>query len=84
MVIFKYIQSKITVDNFDFKKKCEEVAAKTEGFSGRELSKLMVSCQAGTFASETGKFTEQMFDHKLQLALDAHKKKMQWKSEHEV
>jgi ATPase family AAA domain-containing protein 3A/B len=75
--------SKIKVDNFDFKKKCEEIATKTEGFSGRELSKLLVACQASTYASDDGTFTEKMFETKLELALDAHKKKMQWKSEHE-
>jgi ATPase family AAA domain-containing protein 3A/B len=72
------------VDNFDFKKKCEEIATKTDGFSGRELSKLLVACQAATYASDDGLFTEKMFDKKLELALDAHKKKMEWKSDFET
>lgn len=72
------------MDNFNFVKKCEEIAQKTEGFSGRELSKLIVSCQAATYASDDGIFTEKMFDEKLKLALEAHEKKQKWKSESEV
>jgi ATPase family AAA domain-containing protein 3A/B len=75
--IFYY--SKITVEQFDFQKKCDKAAAKTDGFSGRELSKLMVSCQPATFASDTGVFTSKMFDEKIELALIAHKKKMEWR-----
>ncbi len=56
---------------------------KTEGFSGRELSKLLVACQAATYASDDGIFTEKMFDKKLDLALESHKKKQEWKSEFE-
>ena len=79
--IFRF--SKIKVDNFDFKKKCEEIATKLDSFSGREISKLMVSCQAATFASDSGLFTEKIFDQKVELALISHKKKMEWRSEHE-
>ncbi len=64
-------------------KKCEELAAKTQGFSGREISKLIVSCQAGAYASEDGKLTEKMINDKLALALLAHEKKMIWRSEEE-
>jgi ATPase family AAA domain-containing protein 3A/B len=68
------------LDNFDFIKKCEELAAKTDGFSGREISKLIVSCQAGAYASEEGKLTEAMINEKLRLALLGHEKKMKWRS----
>ncbi len=68
------------MDNFDFIKKCEELAAKTDGFSGREISKLIVSCQAGAYASEEGKLTEAMINEKLRLALLGHEKKMKWRS----
>ena len=80
---FFFFLRKIKVDNFDFKQKCEQVAAKLDGFSGREISKLMVSCQAATFASDSGIFDEKMFDQKVDLALISHKKKMEWRSEHE-
>jgi hypothetical protein len=43
----------------------------------------MVSCQAATFASDSGVFDEKMFDQKVELALISHKKKMEWRSEHE-
>lgn len=73
----------IKLDNFDFVKKCEELAAKTDGFSGREISKLIVSCQAGAYASEDGVLTENIIEQKLKFALDAHEKKMKWRSEQE-
>jgi ATPase family AAA domain-containing protein 3A/B len=71
------------LDKFDFSKKCEELAKKTEGFSGREISKLIVSCQAGAYSSEDGMLTEKMIDDKLALALVSHEKKMQWRSTEE-
>ena len=64
-------------------KKCDHLAERTEGFSGREISKLIVACQAGAYASDDGKLTEKMIDEKLELALKAHDKKMQWRSEGE-
>ena len=73
----------IKLDTFDFIKKCEDLAQKTEGFSGREISKLIVSCQAGAYASEEGKLTEKMIDEKLSLALASHDKKMKWRSSEE-
>ncbi|CAF0919107.1 unnamed protein product [Brachionus calyciflorus] len=71
----------IKLDSFDFIKKCDELAQKTDGFSGREISKLIVSCQAGAYASEDGMLTEKMISDKLKFALDAHEKKMKWRSE---
>lgn len=71
------------MDNFDFIKKCEDLASRTNGFSGREISKLIVSCQAGAFAAEDGKLTEKMIEDKLKLAMDAHDKKMKWRSDFE-
>lgn len=68
---------------FDFTKKCEELAKRTEGYSGREISKLIVSCQAGAYASEDGVLTEQMIEEKLQQSLDSHDKKIKWRSEEE-
>lgn len=73
----------IKLDKFDFVQKCEYLAQKTEGFSGREISKLIVSCQAGAYASEDGMLTEKMIGDKLAFALDAHEKKMKWRSEQE-
>ena len=65
-----YYKRQLKIDNFNLIKKCEELAEKTEKFSGREISKLIVSCQAGA-------------NDKLRLALLAHEKKMKWRSEGE-
>jgi ATPase family AAA domain-containing protein 3A/B len=78
-----FIYRQIKLENFDFGKKCEEIAAKTDGFSGRELSKLIVSFQAGAYASEDGKLTEEMINKKLEFSLIAHQNKMKWRSENE-
>jgi ATPase family AAA domain-containing protein 3A/B len=74
----------IKLDKFDFSAKCAQLAAKTEGFSGREISKLIVACQAGAYSSEDGTLTEKMIDEKLALALASHEKKMEWRSVEEV
>ncbi len=71
------------MDKFDFSKKCEQLAVKTDGYSGREISKLIVSCQAGAYASEDGILTEKMVDDKLAQSLASHEKKMKWRSEEE-
>lgn len=76
-------RKQLKLDTFDLIKKCEDLASKSSGFSGREISKLIVSCQAGAYASEDGKLTEKMIDEKLSLALLAHEKKMKWRSEGE-
>ncbi len=71
------------MDKFDFSKKCEELAVKTDGYSGREISKLIVSCQAGAYASEDGILTEKMVDVKLAQSLASHEKKIKWRSDEE-
>lgn len=71
------------MDKFDFIAKCEYLASKTDGFSGREISKLIVACQAGAYAAEDGMLTEKMIEEKLRLALESHDKKMKWRSDFE-
>jgi ATPase family AAA domain-containing protein 3A/B len=71
------------LEQFDFIKKCAELASKTDKFSGREISKLIVSCQAAAYASEDGILTEKMIDEKLKQALESHEKKIKWRSEEE-
>ncbi|KAL7667889.1 hypothetical protein ACOME3_008616 [Neoechinorhynchus agilis] len=83
----KYIVStlrgkrKIRVGDFDFTNVCDKIAEKTEGFSGRELSKLIVACQASAFASDDCVLTEEMINNKLEHACMAHKKKTIWNVE---
>lgn len=43
--------SPIKVGDFDFEKKCEELAERTDGFSGREIAKLLAACQVCSFSS---------------------------------
>ena len=47
------------------------------------MSKLIVACQAGAYASEDGKLTEKMINEKLALAIASHEKKMKWRSDEE-
>lgn len=35
----------IKIGEFDFEKKCEDLAQRTDGFSGREIAKLLAACQ---------------------------------------
>jgi len=76
-------RKQIKLDNFDFIKKCEYLATKTDGYSGREISKLIVSCQAGAYSSDDGKLTEKMIDAKLDSSLASHEKKQKWRSDEE-
>jgi hypothetical protein len=45
-----YLFSPIKIDGFDFEKKCEELAQRTDGFSGREIAKLLAACQVSLFS----------------------------------
>jgi ATPase family AAA domain-containing protein 3A/B len=52
---------------------CLKRAAKvTEGFSGRELAKLMASVQAAAYGTPNATLTSQVFDHTLQAKLRQH------------
>jgi ATPase family AAA domain-containing protein 3A/B len=69
--------------SFNFTDKCNQLAEKTDTFSGRELSKLIVSCQAAAYSSDDGVLTEKMIDDKLKQALESHEKKIKWRSDEE-
>ncbi|CAF4360723.1 unnamed protein product, partial [Rotaria sp. Silwood2] len=73
----------IKIGPFDFEKKCEELAQRTDGFSGREIAKLLAACQASAYASEDGTLTEEMIDKKFRDALESHRKKVEWRAEEE-
>jgi ATPase family AAA domain-containing protein 3A/B len=73
----------IKIGAFDFEKKCEELAQRTDGFSGREIAKLLAACQASAYASEDATLTEEMIDKKLRDALESHLKKVEWRAEEE-
>ncbi|CAG5981089.1 unnamed protein product [Menidia menidia] len=63
---------------FDYGKKCSEIAGRTEGMSGREISKLGVAWQAAAYSSEDGVLTEAMIDARVDDAVKQHHQKMDW------
>ena len=44
-IIVSSLLRRIKVDDFDFNKKCQEIAIQTEGLSGREIAKLGIAWQ---------------------------------------
>nr|CDS27523.1 ATPase family AAA domain containing protein [Hymenolepis microstoma] len=66
-------------DSIDYAAKCKEVAALTEGLSGRELSKVAIAWQTMAFSSEDGTLTEEMMDNVVKNAIEANKKKQEWR-----
>lgn len=69
---------RLKVAQFDYGKKCSEVAQLTEGMSGREIAQLAVAWQAMAYSSEDGVLTEAMMDARVQDAVQQHQQKMQW------
>ncbi|KAK0056454.1 ATPase family AAA domain-containing protein 3-A [Biomphalaria pfeifferi] len=69
---------RLRVAEFDYGKKCQEIAEKTEGLSGREISKLAVAWQAKAYASEKGVLTEEMIDDIVNDSVQQHAKKVAW------
>lgn len=65
-------------NEFDWIKKMQQLAKKTEGLSGRELSKLVFGWQASAYASEDGVLTEEIIDRNTAEALRQHAQKMNW------
>ncbi|XP_040181738.1 ATPase family AAA domain-containing protein 3A [Rana temporaria] len=71
-------KQRLKVAQFDYGKKCTELATITEGMSGREISKLGVAWQAAAYASEDGILTEAMIDARVADAVRQHMQKMEW------
>ncbi|XP_019691560.2 ATPase family AAA domain-containing protein 3 isoform X2 [Felis catus] len=71
-------KQRLKLAQFDYGKKCSEIAHLTEGMSGREISQLAVAWQAMAYASEDGVLTEAMVDARVQDAIQQHQQKMQW------
>lgn len=57
----------------------EEVAQRIDGFSGREISKLVIAFQAAAYGSSTSIFTREMMEEVLDHHLTAHRQKEEWK-----
>ncbi|KHN80083.1 ATPase family AAA domain-containing protein 3-B [Toxocara canis] len=71
-------KQRLKMANFNWSEKCHEIALKTEGMSGRELSKLVLGWQASAYASEDGVLTTDMIDRNTAEAMVQHGRKMQW------
>lgn len=76
-------KKRLKVAQFDYGAKCSEIAAKVDGLSGREISKLGVAWQAAAYASDDGILTEKIIDEKVADSIKAHKKKVAWQKEQE-
>ncbi|PAV63701.1 hypothetical protein WR25_07809 [Diploscapter pachys] len=75
---------RLKLAEFDWVKKCAEIADRTEGLSGRELSKLVIGWQASAYASEDGVLTSAMIDANTEDAIRQHKHKMEWLEEEQI
>uniref|UniRef100_A0A674HHL8 ATPase family AAA domain containing 3A n=1 Tax=Taeniopygia guttata TaxID=59729 RepID=A0A674HHL8_TAEGU len=71
-------KQRLKLAQFDYGKKCSEIARLTEGMSGREISQLAVAWQAAAYASEDGVLTEAMMDARVADAVQQHRQKMEW------
>ncbi|KAJ0411970.1 hypothetical protein ATCC90586_009927 [Pythium insidiosum] len=58
----------------------QDVAARIDGFSGREISKLVIAFQAAAYGSATSVFNKQMLEDVLEHHLTAHRQKEEWKN----
>jgi ATPase family AAA domain-containing protein 3A/B len=68
-----YVEDDITDDVYD------SVATRIDGFSGREISKLVIAFQASAYGSATSVFTKDMLEDVLANHLTAHTQKEAWK-----
>ncbi|KER25210.1 hypothetical protein T265_07312 [Opisthorchis viverrini] len=66
-------------DNVEYATECADVARRTEGLSGREISKIAIAWQTAAYASEDGILTKPMMDTVVQSAIEANRKKREWR-----
>lgn len=82
--LFLSASGNLTIDNsINLNELVKSLAGKTEGFTGREISKLIISMQASTLSSEDGVLTPKIVDSCLQSALFSHSQKRTWLSNYE-
>lgn len=70
--------SRMKIANFDFSKKCQQIAEVTKGLSGREISKIAIAWQASAYGSPDGVLTEEMMDERVEEAVRQHRQKVEW------
>ncbi|VDM21871.1 unnamed protein product [Wuchereria bancrofti] len=71
-------KARLKLADFDWVKKCTDIAQKTDGMSGRQLSKLVIGWQAAAYASEDGVLTTEMIDRCTHEMVNQHKQKIMW------
>ncbi|KAL7077271.1 hypothetical protein ACQ4LE_003289 [Meloidogyne hapla] len=71
-------RQRLKLGNFEWIPKMKEIAERTKGMSGRELSKLVFGWQASAYASEDGILTSKMIDEYSDQVINQHKRKMEW------
>jgi len=64
----------------DFAELPKDLANKTEGFTGREISKLIISLQSSAYASENCQITQEMIQNRFKNAKESHSRKLSWLS----
>ena len=74
---------KITVTGID-QDVILSVAAATEGYSGREISKLAIAWQAAAFGSDNATLDADMFISVLEESKESKRQKMRWLSDEEI
>ncbi|OQR77170.1 ATPase family AAA domain-containing protein 3-B-like [Tropilaelaps mercedesae] len=65
-------------DGLDWGTLCSEVAARTDGLSGREIAKLAVAWQASGYASEDATVTRKIILERVEDAIQQNKLKLNW------
>ncbi|XP_025237077.1 ATPase family AAA domain-containing protein 3C-like [Theropithecus gelada] len=71
-------KQRLKLAQFDYGRKCEEIAELTERMSGREIAQLAQSCQDTAYASEDGVLTEAMLDAHVEDFVQQHQQTMRW------
>ncbi|KAH8853283.1 ATPase family AAA domain-containing protein isoform 2 [Schistosoma japonicum] len=66
-------------ENINYAVKCAEIAKRTTGLSGREISKIAVGWQTAAYSSEDGVLTESMMDAVVDSAIAANRQKQEWR-----
>jgi len=64
----------VDIDKLQDQLKC--IATRVDGFSGREISKLMVAVQSAAYGSEKNSLTTKRLDNVVTLKVDEHQRKM--------
>ncbi|ESQ53439.1 hypothetical protein EUTSA_v10024668mg [Eutrema salsugineum] len=79
--LFKKLSQKITVEADLTDKVIAEAAKKTEGFSGREIAKLVAGVQAGVYGREDCVLDSQLFKEIVEYKVDEHHQRIRLASE---